>query len=212
MNNDVYEADFGLWSEQQADALRRRAANEVDWDNVAEEIDAVGRSERNAVASHLVLALLHDLKAEAWPLSRDVKLAGGGARPSGRRAPAFLAVDGAAAGRRRAVSRGVGPDAGGGGRDAAAAGSAGLPGDARGAAGAARAEIGRHKPHSAICDAMSIVTARKPGKKCAEAEISAEEHQHRGDAADQLAHTVFAKATADEPTPPRGKSKRQPRT
>jgi hypothetical protein len=32
----------------------------------------VGRSELRAVASHLVLALLHDLKAEAWPLSRDV--------------------------------------------------------------------------------------------------------------------------------------------
>jgi hypothetical protein len=70
--NDLYESDILLWSEQQADALRRRAANEIDWENVAEEIEAVGRSERNAVASHLVLALLHDLKAEAWPLSRDV--------------------------------------------------------------------------------------------------------------------------------------------
>ena len=32
----------------------------------------MGRSERDAVESHLVQALLHDLKAEAWPLSRDV--------------------------------------------------------------------------------------------------------------------------------------------
>ena len=70
--NDLYEADILLWSEQQAEALRRRAANEIDWDNVAEEIESVGRSERIAVESHLVKALLHDLKAEAWPLSRDV--------------------------------------------------------------------------------------------------------------------------------------------
>jgi len=70
--SDLYEDDILLWSEQQAEALRRRAANEVDWENVAEEIEAAGRSERNAVESHLVLALLHDLKAEAWPLSRDV--------------------------------------------------------------------------------------------------------------------------------------------
>ncbi len=32
----------------------------------------MGRSELHAVESHLILALLHDLKAEAWPGSRDV--------------------------------------------------------------------------------------------------------------------------------------------
>jgi Domain of unknown function DUF29 len=44
---------------------------EIDWPNVAEEIEAVGRTERRACESHLVQALLHDLKAEAWPLARD---------------------------------------------------------------------------------------------------------------------------------------------
>jgi hypothetical protein len=70
--SELYDTDILLWSEAQAAALRRRALNEIDWENVAEEIEAVGRSERNAVESHLVLALLHDLKAEAWPTSRDV--------------------------------------------------------------------------------------------------------------------------------------------
>ena len=70
--SDLYEDDILLWSEHQAEALRRRAANEIDWENVAEEIAAVGRSERNAVESHLVQALLHDLMAEGWPRSRDV--------------------------------------------------------------------------------------------------------------------------------------------
>jgi hypothetical protein len=67
----LYDADILLWSEQQAELLRRRAANELDWDNLVEEIEAVGRNELHAVMSHLRLALLHDLKAEAWPLSRD---------------------------------------------------------------------------------------------------------------------------------------------
>jgi Domain of unknown function DUF29 len=31
------------WAEQQADVLRRRAANEVDWDNIAEEIEDLGK-------------------------------------------------------------------------------------------------------------------------------------------------------------------------
>ena len=31
-----------LWSEEQAELLRRRAANALDWDNLVEEIEAVG--------------------------------------------------------------------------------------------------------------------------------------------------------------------------
>ena len=72
-DQSLYEADILLWSEQQAELLRRRAANQLDWENLAEEIDAVGRNELRAVISHLRLALLHDLKAEAWPLARDVE-------------------------------------------------------------------------------------------------------------------------------------------
>jgi Domain of unknown function DUF29 len=67
----LYDTDILLWSEQQAELLRGRAANALDWDNLAEEIGDVGLSQLRAVESHLILALLHDLKAEAWPLSRD---------------------------------------------------------------------------------------------------------------------------------------------
>jgi len=75
---DLYDDDILLWSERQADLLRRHGAGErvndasIDWENVAEEIVDVGRSELRAVASHLVQALLDDFKAEAWPLSREV--------------------------------------------------------------------------------------------------------------------------------------------
>ena len=70
--NDLYAEDILTWSEQQAALLRRRSANALDWDNLAEEIEDWGRSQLRAVESHLIQALLHDLKAEAWPLSRDV--------------------------------------------------------------------------------------------------------------------------------------------
>jgi hypothetical protein len=74
--SDFYEADVLLWSEQQAALLRRMGAgervnNQVDWVNVADEIESVGRSQLSAVRSHIIQALLHDLKAEAWPVSRD---------------------------------------------------------------------------------------------------------------------------------------------
>ena len=67
----LYDTDILLWSEQQAELLRRRAVNALDWENLAEEIGDVGLSQLRAVELHLILALLHDLKAEAWPLSRD---------------------------------------------------------------------------------------------------------------------------------------------
>jgi hypothetical protein len=73
-----YEADILLWSEHQAALLRRRAAGELgndadlDWPNIAEEIEAVGSEQLHAVTSLLTQALVHMLKAEAWPLSREV--------------------------------------------------------------------------------------------------------------------------------------------
>ena len=69
-----YDTDILTWSERQAALLRRIAAgerinDEVDWPNVVEEIESVGRSDLNAVESMLIQAFVHDLKAEAWPLS-----------------------------------------------------------------------------------------------------------------------------------------------
>ena len=73
-----YDADILTWSERQGGLLRRRAAGdlvndaELDWPNIAEEIESVGRSQLSAIQSGLRQALILMLKAEAWPLSRDV--------------------------------------------------------------------------------------------------------------------------------------------
>ena len=71
-----YETDIVLWSEHQSELLRRIAAGErvndqVDWENVIEEIADVGINTVRACRSLLLQALIHMLKAEAWPLSRD---------------------------------------------------------------------------------------------------------------------------------------------
>jgi len=73
----LYDADILEWSEHQARLLRQHVAgqpgNEApDWANIIEEVERVGRSQLSAVQSLLVQALAHDLKAEAWPLSREV--------------------------------------------------------------------------------------------------------------------------------------------
>ena len=68
----LYDIDILTWSERQAALLRRLAAGErlneeLDWPNVIEEIESVGRSDLHAVESWLFQALLHDLKTRAWP-------------------------------------------------------------------------------------------------------------------------------------------------
>jgi hypothetical protein len=73
----AYDADILAWSERQTALLRRVAAGEqindqIDWPNIIEEVEAVGQSQVDAVESWLYQALLHMLKAEAWPLSEAV--------------------------------------------------------------------------------------------------------------------------------------------
>jgi Domain of unknown function DUF29 len=72
-----YDTDILLRSERQAGLLRCRAAGELvndaelDWRNIAEEIEDVGSNRLHAVESLLTRALRHMLKAEGWPQSRD---------------------------------------------------------------------------------------------------------------------------------------------
>ena len=74
--SDLYDNDILLWSERQAELLHRHAAaaranDAIDWPNIVEEIEEVGLSSLRACRAYLLQALLHDLKAAAWPLSRD---------------------------------------------------------------------------------------------------------------------------------------------
>jgi hypothetical protein len=69
----LYDEDVYAWAKQQADALRRLARagrdlpNELDLENVAEEIEDVGKSELSKVESFIQLTLVHLLKAASVP-------------------------------------------------------------------------------------------------------------------------------------------------
>ncbi len=66
---ELYDEDFVLWTEQQAAALRR-AKNSIlplDWENLAEEIESLGKSDRRALTSQIRRILHHLLKMEASP-------------------------------------------------------------------------------------------------------------------------------------------------
>ena len=74
--NDLYDTDVLEWSGHQAALLRRLAAGErvndqVDWENVAEEIESVGNEQLRAISSLLMQAMAHRLKTIGWPDARD---------------------------------------------------------------------------------------------------------------------------------------------
>ncbi len=76
MPDGLYDQDVLIWSEQQADLLRRLAAGErvndaVDWANVIEEVQDVGQSQLRSCEGLLRQAMLHLLKLHAWPESRS---------------------------------------------------------------------------------------------------------------------------------------------
>lgn len=66
-----YDTDFLAWTEEQArllrEAARERINTPIDWENVAEEIESMGRSELRAVESALVRVIEHLLKLEYSP-------------------------------------------------------------------------------------------------------------------------------------------------
>ncbi len=67
----LYKDDFYGWSQDQADALRRRSVNEIDWDNLLEEIEGLGASARNELRNRLAVLFAHLLKWRFQPTRRS---------------------------------------------------------------------------------------------------------------------------------------------
>jgi hypothetical protein len=65
-----YEADFYAWTVEQAARLRSERPNHLDWENLAEEIEGLGRSDRREISSRLLVILVHLLKWQAQPGKR----------------------------------------------------------------------------------------------------------------------------------------------
>ena len=73
--SDLYGRDILAWSEHQAALLRRRAAGqlvneaELDWPNIAEEIESLGKNQSRELSSRIATILVHLMKLQASPAS-----------------------------------------------------------------------------------------------------------------------------------------------
>ncbi|MBD2599907.1 MULTISPECIES: DUF29 domain-containing protein [Microcystis] len=71
MMTALYEEDFVLWTEKTAELLKRKEFDRVDWENLIEEVECMGKSDRRAVESLLTQLLIHLLKLSYWESEKE---------------------------------------------------------------------------------------------------------------------------------------------
>jgi hypothetical protein len=64
----LYDRDFSQWLETTAEQLRIKDYANLDWENLLDEIEAMGKRERRSLKRNLVIVLLHLLK---WHYQAD---------------------------------------------------------------------------------------------------------------------------------------------
>lgn len=62
-----YEQDFYGWTRMQSRLLKKQEFSNLDIENLIEEIESLGRSERRTLESYLEILLMHMLKVEYQP-------------------------------------------------------------------------------------------------------------------------------------------------
>ncbi len=66
-NATLYDTDFYAWANEQAALLRAGRLSEADVENIAEEIESMGKSERSELINRLAILLAHLLKWRYQP-------------------------------------------------------------------------------------------------------------------------------------------------
>ena len=78
-SNSLYDHDFFAWSNQQAALLRAGKLSQADIENIAGEIESMGKSEKRELLSRLTVLMMHLLKWQfqkakrttSWELTID---------------------------------------------------------------------------------------------------------------------------------------------
>ena len=69
--DNLYDRDFNLWVERTAIAIRNKDIKSMDWDNLLEEIEDMGASQKRALRSYTQRLIEHILKLNYWESESD---------------------------------------------------------------------------------------------------------------------------------------------
>lgn len=72
----LYDNDFNLWIETTLKQIRERNFNSVDWENVLEELESLGKQQKRELSNRLRLLLEHFLKLSYWEVEKSYNARG----------------------------------------------------------------------------------------------------------------------------------------
>lgn len=72
VKKSLYETDYQLWLAQTLEKLRSGDFENIDLENLIEEVESLGRSDRHAVSSYLMRLCEHLLKLTYWESEREM--------------------------------------------------------------------------------------------------------------------------------------------
>ncbi|MGL6342978.1 MAG: DUF29 domain-containing protein [Waterburya sp.] len=68
---ELHEQDFNLWIEEIKQKIQNQDFVDMDWDNLLDEIDDMGKSEKRSLESYLQRLIEHILKLKYWESERE---------------------------------------------------------------------------------------------------------------------------------------------
>jgi hypothetical protein len=72
----LYETDYQLWLDRTLAQLRAQDFSNIDLENLIEEIESLGKSDKRAISSYLMRLCEHLLKLKYWKEERETCLRG----------------------------------------------------------------------------------------------------------------------------------------
>jgi hypothetical protein len=66
----LYETEHDTWLEEIIDLLKKRQLDSLDYENLIEELTALGRSEKSAVKNLLLQIIIHLLLWDFWEVEK----------------------------------------------------------------------------------------------------------------------------------------------
>ncbi|MGA1282785.1 MAG: DUF29 domain-containing protein [Prochlorothrix sp.] len=67
----LYELDYQCWLDRTVAQLRARDLNSLDWENLIEELESLGKRDKRAIVSYLMRLCEHLLKLQYWQTERE---------------------------------------------------------------------------------------------------------------------------------------------
>lgn len=69
--SSLYDTDYQLWLDQTVTQLKAQEFSQIDWENLIEEIESLGKSDKRSILSYLIRLCEHLLKVKYWESERE---------------------------------------------------------------------------------------------------------------------------------------------